>query len=317
MPKIELYKVRTFSDKISDTIDYLRENWRPLLKYFTYLMLPASIVLAFFINHFWEGYMSLVSDIGSSGASGDFSRPLSFMLNYGIMALLYTITFVVLNAFVYAMFRLYRERENGLQGLTPEEFRSQFKPCLKRSATLTILGVMLFLAILVVFALVAVLFGSISASLAVFIVLIFCAAVFVLVFPLMLIQPIYMIEDHIGFFDALAKAFRLGFKTWGGILGVTIVIGLLASILQMVTSGPWYVLFIMKTIFTLNNDLDSTFVNSFAFTLLGYLSCILQCIGMLLSMVFTEVGTTIQYGHAAELVDGMGTQEKIERFEEL
>ena len=44
--KIELYKTRTFSEKLNDTIGFMRESWRTQLKYFIYLMLPCSIVLA-------------------------------------------------------------------------------------------------------------------------------------------------------------------------------------------------------------------------------------------------------------------------------
>ncbi len=313
---IELYKIRTFSEKISDTIDFIRQNWRALLKYLGCVILPASIVLAFFFNHFWNGYMSFVSDV-ERGTSGDFSDGISFMLNYVAMVVIYMVTFVFLNAMFYAMVRVYYHRENGLQGVVYDELRSPFKLCLKRMATLIGLGFLLGIVVIVALVVVGALFGTINAALVVLYVLLCGAALFAVAFPLMLMAPIYMLEDNISFFDALAKAMRLGFKTWGGIFGMAIVLGLLISVLQMVTSGPWYVLFIMKTIFTLSNDLDGSFTNSFIFTLITYLASILQCMGMLISTIFTEVGMNIQYGHAAELVDGMGTQEKIEHFEDL
>ena len=37
MPKIELYRIRTFTEKLTDMFNFLRENWRPMLKYFLYL----------------------------------------------------------------------------------------------------------------------------------------------------------------------------------------------------------------------------------------------------------------------------------------
>ena len=60
LPKIEIYRTRTFSDKLTDTFNFIRENWRPLLKYLIYVMLPVSIIMAFFVNHFWNGYLSLI-----------------------------------------------------------------------------------------------------------------------------------------------------------------------------------------------------------------------------------------------------------------
>lgn len=58
-PQIELYRVRTFTEKLTDTFNFLRDNWRSLLKYFLYLMLPTSIVVALPFNHFFEGYFKL------------------------------------------------------------------------------------------------------------------------------------------------------------------------------------------------------------------------------------------------------------------
>ena len=44
---IKLYRIRRFGEKISDTFDFVRENWRPLLKYITYLLLPVALVQSF------------------------------------------------------------------------------------------------------------------------------------------------------------------------------------------------------------------------------------------------------------------------------
>ena len=309
---IELYKIRTFSDKLSDTIDFIRENWRPLLKNFTYVMLPASIVLAFFFNHFWHGYMSLMnpSQIGE-GFVG------TFMLNSGMTILLFIVAYILLAALLYALIRLYREREGRLNDLTSDELKPQFMACLKRAATIAGMGLLLGIGVLAVIAIIGVAFGTASAGLAVLFIVLCYIALLIIVPPLMLLHPIYLIEDGIGFFPALTKALRLGFHTWGGIVGVTFVIGLLTSILQIATSLPWDVMFIIKTVFTVSTDLEGGFVNSFGFTVLEYLSCILQVMGMLFSTVITTIAITIQYGHAAELIDGMGTTESIEHFEEL
>ena len=308
---IELYKVRTFSDKLSDTIDFIRDNWRPLMKYLTYVMLPASIVLAFFFNHFWHGYMSLIQN--------NFSQEglVSFLLNSGVTTLLFIFTYILLGAMLFALIRLYRERDGELHSLTYDELRPQFMACLKRAATLAAVGVLVAIGVLAVIIIIVAIVGAVDSGLALLFFMLSYIVLIIFIPPLMLLQPVYLIEDGIGFFAALAKALRLGFQTWGGIVAVTFVIGLLTSILQIATSLPWYVMFIVKTIFTVSNDLEGGFVNSFGFTILEYLSCILQVIGMLLSSAITLVAITIQYGHAAELIDGMGTTESIEHFDEL
>ena len=43
-PLIKLYRTRTFGEKMSDTFDFVRENWRPMLKYFSYQLLGQELV---------------------------------------------------------------------------------------------------------------------------------------------------------------------------------------------------------------------------------------------------------------------------------
>ena len=44
--KIKLYAVRDFGQRLSVVMDFLRQNWKPLLLYLTYFLLPLSLVQA-------------------------------------------------------------------------------------------------------------------------------------------------------------------------------------------------------------------------------------------------------------------------------
>ena len=63
---------------------------------------------------------------------------------------------------------------------------------------------------------------------------------------------IYLFED-ISLGEAFAKTFRLGFATWGGVFLILIVMGIIASVLQGIVSIPWYVIYIVKMIFTMSD----------------------------------------------------------------
>lgn len=317
-PKIELYKTRSFSDKLSDTFAFLRENWRPLLKYFFYLMLPASIVLAFFMNHFMEVYMQF-SMAAQKADIGIFESPdtvslILYMLGLVIVA---GLSYILLGALVFSMVRLYRKREQRLRDLTADEVKPELLYCLRKAAVLTLV----FFGLLLVYGMLAV--GIVSLGMLVnigvglmFLVLIYIFTL-VMVVLLSLVEPVYLLEDDINVWGALGKGLRLGFNTFGGIIAVTFVIGLLASVIQTFTSAPWYILFIVKTVFVTAFEENSAFVNSFLFTVLQYLSCVLECVGMLLSSVITYVGLIIQYGHAADKIYGVGVEQTIAHFDEL
>lgn len=314
--KIELYKTRTFSEKLNDTIGFMRESWRTQLKYFIYLMLPCSIVLAFFLNHFFSGYMSLIMAVQNVGDPR--SDVGSFLLNAGAMLIVFMVTYALLIALVYALVRLYRARgEDRLKNLTTEELKPELMFCLRRSCMLMLATIVIGIVVLLVFG--GLMAGAfvINPGFGLMSLMLLYIALLVVALPMMLVTPIYMLEDDISIIPAFQKAFHLGIPTWGGIFAVVFVLGIIASIIQTVTMGPWYILFIVKMVFTLSNDLDGSFTSSIFYTFAEYITCVLQCLGMLFSSVLTIVGLTIQYGHAADKIDGVGVVEKIEQFDEF
>ena len=67
-----------------------------------------------------------------------------------------------------------------------------------------------------------------------------------------LMAPIYLFEE-ISLMEAFRKTFRLGFATWGGVFLILIVMGLIASVLQGIVSIPWYIIYIVKMVFTMSD----------------------------------------------------------------
>ena len=319
-PKIELYRVRTFTEKLGDTFNFLRENWRTLLKYFIYMMLPVSIILALPFNHFFEGYFSLVSTIDKGGSFEDLG---SWLFLLSAVASIFGMIFaaLLLQSFIFAMIRVYDRRPSRLKDLFYTDFRDDLIFCMKRGAIMGLVG----LGFLVIIAILFIVLISptylvdfqFGAAMTVVGVAFLYIAMFVLMFPLYMVVPIYMLEDETGVFEAYKKGLRLGFATWGGIFAMMFVIGILSSVLQTFTMMPWYIMSLVKVFFTVSSDLDKPFFHSFAYSFIQYLTCILMCLGYMLSMVFGYVGITIQYGHASEKIDGRGVSQRIEKFDEF
>lgn len=320
MPKIELYRIRTFTDKLTDTFNFLRENWRPMLKYFLYMMLPVSILLALPFNHFFDGYFKLIATIDK----GSFFSNLDGWL-YALSAVVSVLGFIfaalLLESLVYAMIRVYNRREQRLKDLIYSDFRDDLYFCLKRGFIMALVGLAIFAAIAVVAAIVLGLAFLISprvgAVLLVVGLIIFYIALIVLMFPLYMVAPIYLLEDETGVIEAYMKALRLGFATWGGIFALMFVVGILASVLQTFTMMPWYIMSLVKMIFTMNNEMDNPIFHSFIYSFVQYLTCILMCLGYMLSAVISCVAITIQYGHASEKIDGAGVSKRIDKFDEF
>jgi len=313
-PKVELYVTRSFSDKLSAAFSFIRENWRVLLKYFIYTMLPASLVLGFFVNHFWGGYISIL-DMTNNGLDDEvFIR---FLLTTGVTIVVSVVVYGVFIAMFFALVRLYYQRPERLVGLTNEEFMPEFIVCLKRSAIFMLVMVLIGILFFLVAAALVALGVVVHPGFGFLMLLLIYATVIAVAIPLTLAEPIYMMEDDISVVETVKKSLRLGFATWGGIFAVSFVFGLLTSVIQTFTMVPWYFLFVIKMVFTSAKVEDFSFVNSFIYTFMEYLACVLQCLGYLLSAVVTTVGLLIQYGHASDKIDGVGVAENIEKFDEF
>ena len=65
-PGIELYKRRDFGEKFTVTFRFIRENWKPLLKYLTAFLLPIAILQGFSMS----AYMDNAFQAGLYASSG-------------------------------------------------------------------------------------------------------------------------------------------------------------------------------------------------------------------------------------------------------
>ena len=133
--------------------------------------------------------------------------------------------------------------------------------------------------------------------------------------PLALFTPIYLFEE-IGILAAFWKTFRLRFATSGGVFLVSLVMGLISSVLQGVTTTPWYIATIVKYFFMLS-DTQNELTISAGYSFMVYLLAIVQTFGAYLSMIFSLIGMVYQYGHASEVVDSISVESEIDKFEQL
>ena len=315
-PKIEIYRTRTFTDKLGDTFNFLRENWRTITKYTIYIMLPVSMVLAFFANHFWNGYISLITALNTAGSMDD-EGIVSFGLSSLATLVVGIISYMILITLLFALIRLYTVREQRLANITIDELKPEMWFCMKRCMIMTLVGLVLVIAFLALVVLMVVLLVSINGAVALLgFILLYGVAVAVML-PLTLVPSIYLLEDNIGVFEAYMKGFRLGFATWGGIFAITFVIGFITGVIQSFTMMPWYILSMVKMVINVSDKQDGSFFNSFLYDAIQYITCILTCLGYFISCIIEVVAITIQYGHASDKIDGVGVAKNIERFDEF
>ncbi|WP_274972713.1 hypothetical protein [Bacteroides fluxus] len=305
--KIALYVKRSFGEKLGASFDFIKEHWKLLLKFSTYLLLPLCLVQALSLNGLTQGILAWGDAAGGASGYNEAALPLGLMSYYGLYLLLYMVGTVLLTSLVYAVVRAYQERDGCLEGMT----LGVLKPLLLRNVRQLVLVILLGILLLVFAGLALGFISKLFSSSVLLLVLCFM----VLALPLALWAPVCLFED-ISVADALVKSYRLGLATWGGILSMMIVMGLVAAILQGVTMLPWYIGLAIKTIFTAAES-GSAAVNSAGYDFVLYLLAIVQGFGTYLAMIFTLVGLAYQYGHASEKLDNVTVESDIDNFDKL
>lgn len=306
-PRIELYVKRPFGEKLNASFDFIKENWKPIIKFVTYLLLPLSLIQALSLNGFMGGYMGVVSQASQGDSDSILSALPALGLSYSVLLLCSWLGSVVLVSLIYALMTTYRKREGRLEGITLGELKPLLLHNVVAMIKLTLFCFVLMMAALcLLVGLVVLTPFTLMLTLP---LLVACAV------PLSLWAPVYLFEE-ISLIGALKKTFRLGFATWGGVFLITLIMGIIASILQGVAGIPWSVAFMVKSIFSLSEGGDIA-GSSVGYTFLLYLFGILQCFGIYLSAVFTILGITYQYGHASEVVDSVSVEDDIEHFDTL
>lgn len=306
-PKIPFYMQRPFGEKMNASFDFIKENWKVMLKYVTYLILPISLMQAVPMNSFMGYYMGAI--MGGMGNLGFEEFGMGFFVSYGLVILFSIIGGLLMTSLVYAFVKLYNDREERLNGVTFKDL----KPLLFRNmGRLFLMGLLFFvLYIFTVVFIVLLAFGSL-------LTLILTIPALIAVFIALAVWPsIYLFED-ISLGASLSKALRMGFATWGGIFAILFIMGIIASVLQGVVATPWTMAVVVKSLFTYSSEgVAEIGESSVMYNILVYILGVLQVYGMYLSMTFAILGISYQYAHASEKLDSITVESEIDNFENL
>ncbi len=304
--KIELYEKRAFGEKLNATFDFLKENWKPLLKFTTYLLLPLSLIQAAGASKMTSFGMNL-SMLQQSGDDILSILDSTFLTNYLLTLLCAVIGTGLLASIVYACMKQYATSENRLNGITLTDLKPLLLKYFGRSLMAIIFTYAFIILIVVLIALLAV--ATLWSLLLTIPAFVACCI------PMALFTPIYLFED-ISIFDAFGKAFRLGFPTWGGVFLIGLVMGLLSMFINSVASIPYTVATMVKYLFSMS-ELSTETTVSFGYNCLVYVLAVISTFSAYIGAIFLYLGMGYQYGHASEKIDGITITNDIENFDNL
>lgn len=308
--RIHLYASRSIGETLSATFDFVTQNFVPLIKFLSAFLLPVSALMGL-------SYQSMFSSFAHiDNLNDETEQILSVVMSYLPVLLLSLIGALLTVAVTYTLMLKYQQRDNLLKGLTLSEIKPLLKHniwrVLKMLLLLTLIGIVAF----VVLVLVATMLMSIGSKFEAFLFLLYMAML-AIALPLGLALPLCVFEPELGLFSCVKKALRLGFKTWGTLFVVMLVITMLVQIVSFILMIP----FLFTTMTTMFFEIDSTQYASLAYTssawfsVLTFASSLLFCFGLLLMSALSFVAFAFCYGRAADKVEGVSVKNAVQNFD--
>ena len=308
--RINLYASRSIGETLSATFDFVTQNFVPLIKFLSAFLLPVSALMGL-------SYQSMFSSFAHiENLNDETDMILSVVTSYLPVLLLCLIGALLTVAVTYTLMQKYQQRDNLLKGLTLNEIKPLLKHnlwrVLKMLLLLTLIGIVAF----VVLVLVAAMIMSIGSKFEAFLFLLYMAML-AIALPLGLALPMCVFEPELGLFSCVKKALRLGFKTWGTLFVVMLVITMLVQIVSFILMIP----FLFTTLTTMFFEIDSSQYASLAYTssawfsVLTFASSLLFCFGLLLMSALSFVAFAFCYGRAADKVEGVSVKNAVQNFD--
>ena len=312
-PKIELYKVRSFGEKFSAIFEFIRENFKFLLRACTYLLLPLCLVQGFAMEMMMKVLAPYYNNTFDMGGGADVAQ--SMMLRLGASYLGYGICLLIgstlLAGICYSMVKYYHKSPNRLRNTTLSDLKPLIVQVIKRSLLMTVVLVALFIGVLVLIIFFTAIISAPILAIIPILALIVCCL------PVSMALPVYVFEDKETLFSSILRGLKLGFHSFGSLFGLMFVIGFLTNILSSFTSIPWYILTVVKSVLLATDTTQSSFATSPVYSFLVYLSSVFMNFGMYLTMTISTFALAFHYGSIAEEEDGFSVEDDIQHFEEL
>lgn len=295
MKKIQFYKERSFSEKISATINFLNQNLRYVWRYLLYATVPTGMVTGLLLN--WFYYWGVTGNISAS---------------YGVLFLALLVVAYVgysyLFGLIFSIMQLYNDRENGLEGITYADLKPYMKDNVKRMH-IYLLGLILYvIAMVLVFIIPIVLFKAIGG-------IISLGLLFIGLVVYQLVLPVYL-NENISYLDAIPRGIRLAWNTFGGVLLLMFVVGIIVQVISTIFGLPWYIFYGIKVLFLSHPSSDSIATAPW-FSILTYVFGMIMSIGNFASSIIMVIAMNYQYSNAAEQEDSFSIDEEIDDFDQL
>ncbi len=286
--KIKLYKIRSFSQKLNATIEFIRQNFKSLGKAIIYILGPLAILNGLLLSQYFN---FMFGNLDPQNIDS-FQSPFAFVFNpsYIGFLILSMISGLLNYSIIVNFMRLYKEK-------FPEEITVTEILNTSWRDVLPLLGLMLVMGILLMLS---------------FIVFIIPGIYFMI--ALSLAVPVLIFEKE-GIFEAMSRSFKLTKGKWWSTFGLLMVSYFLMQAVAMIFIIPFYVFYFLG-IFTMVEEVGiNADVSSWWFQAGMTLSVMLMILGSFLAQSIPIIAINFQYFNLVERHESVGLIGEIEQLD--
>jgi len=294
--KVEFYKNRSIGERFAASGDFIRQNWKVLLKNIGYIGAPLALI---------QGYLSYNYTQNMLGGltSGNFSTTniqailLMFLFSILLILFLYSMTGSILNKYVKGKLT----EETGWPDLSEKMF--SFSGKLLLQWLIMVVGVIVVAIVAGLIAGILALSQSkmlIAAVIGFEILLIFALVIVLIPSLSFIIYPVFF-EDASAW-GGIKKSFRMGIKHWGSIFLTILLASLLTGIVSYILSMPYFI----YLMFNISKS-----------GLIGYILAMLSSLGSVVIYPVFIVFCGLQYTSIVEVEEGISLQNRMDEFDNL
>jgi len=305
---IEYHKTRDFGKKLNATIEFIKQNFKPLFKSLLFIAGPfvmlGSLLFTQLYSNFMTGMMNQMQ--GVDFLSNDYIS----MVVYGSIGMLFliiggTATIATVNEYII----LYEKKKGPNIEVSEvwERVKATFFTVL---GTMILYTLVIFAAYIIIIIPIAI-FANVSMVLTFFVAL---ACGLGLMYIMITLSLIFIIRayENVGFGTAFSRCFYLIKEKWWSTFGIIFITSIIRGVISSIFFIPWYISFFVQMMHSTQTQTfedPSLPMQILNYTLLMlYFACgvILYCIPL--------IAIAFQYFNLVERKEARGLMSKIESF---
>lgn len=309
---IEYHQKRDFSRKMNATFEFIRQNFKALVKSILFIAGPPVLIVSILMGSFMGDMMSLgQSTTGNPEMIQEYFMSVNFWVQVGVVFVFLIVSGVMTIATINNYIILYGEKQTNKIEVHEvwERVRTEFWMYLGTMCMFALLGV----AVYIVLAIPAALLIMASPVLTFLAVLFFLCAAFYLLVCATFTFFIRSYEKK-GFFESVVRSFRLIQGKWWSTFGLIMVLYIVAGIASYIFMIPWYAITIVSSLHSISTGVFEE--PSMTVQILGIVFFTLYYLAQTVLNTLPNVGIAFQYFNLVELKEAKGLMGEIEKFGE-